>query len=396
MDSKPIRNIFKDLININFLKRSKEMELKRITICLVCVVVSLALCGTAKAEETKGVGAKDPGAAAKAFELRMAGKAGEAKELLEKALAENPKDAAGHYELARTKFHMALGQGGRNIVDMLGDAQKSIDRAVQLDPKNVRYASFAGKNNFMQAYYGLMTGGQPKEKLTNAIRAFESALKLNPDHHQAALYLVELYSQFPEEAGGDKSKAEQYAKQLEGMDDVFGAKARSMLLPENVDRIDYWQKVLKKHEGNVNVIEQLGKAYLGEEKVDDAVKCFEQAIEIDPEKAYLFLDLSIYYTFRGMRAGDNKELLQTSIKSGDAAVARYIESKPIQPMLAYAIGVRAKYKSFSGDREQGQALFKQAEALDPYFSKATGAPYPDLFIPPGKISENHRYLMRRF
>jgi len=97
-----------------------------------------------------------------------------------------------------------------------------------------------------------------------------------------------------------------------------------------------------------------------------------------------------------MRAGDDEKSLQASIASGDAAIARYIDSEPIQPMLAYALGVRSKYKTHSGDKEQGQALFKQAQALDPYFSKATGAPDPALFIRPGNISENHRYLMRPF
>jgi len=77
-------------------------------------------------------------------------------------------------------------------------------------------------------------------------------------------------------------------------------------------------------------------------------------------------------------------------------VGSYIESKPIQPMLAYALGVRGKFKFFLGDQEQGQVLFKEAEALDPYFSKATGAPSADLFILPGEISENHKYLMRPF
>ena len=71
-------------------------------------------------------------------------------------------------------------------------------------------------------------------------------------------------------------------------------------------------------------------------------------------------------------------------------MTRYIKSKPIQPMLAYALGVQSKYEGFGswdsypshlGDKEQAQALFKQTEVLDPYFSKATGAPKPDLFIP---------------
>jgi len=241
-----------------------------------------------------------------------------------------------------------------------------------------------------------MTGEPSKEKLAIAVGAYESALKLKPDYYQVMLYLIELYSQFPEEAGGDRSKAEQYAVQLEGIGGVFGAKAKSILLPEEADKVDYWKKALKKYEGNADVLEELGKAYLDAEKVDSAVYYFKKAIEIDSEKSALFLDLGIYYTFLAMRARDNKELLSKCVMSGDSAIVRYIESKPIQPMLAYALGVRGKFKFFLGDQEQGQVLFKEAEALDPYFSKATGAPSADLFIPPGEISENHRYLMRPF
>ncbi len=331
----------------------------------------------------------------KAYELRMNGKADEAFTMLEQVIAEDSTNAAAWYELARTKHHIGLG----NLRELLGgleNMQQTIEKAVEYDPDNVIYSFYKGYVCYFRAYASFMRE-QPdaNEKVKEVISAYESVLSLKPDYYEAMLYLVEVLG-IPEDMGGDKSKAEQYARQLEGMDSVFGAKARSILLPEEVDRVDYWQKVLKKHEGNADVIEELGKAYLRADKVDRAVSYFEKAIEIDPEKASLFLDLSIYHTFRGMRAGNDKELLQTSITLGDAAVARYIKSEPIQPMLAYALGVRSKYKSFSGDKEQGQALFKQAEALDRYFSKATGAPHPDLFIPPGEVSQNHRYLMRPF
>ena len=107
-----------------------------------------------------------------------------------------------------------------------------------------------------------------------------SALKLKPDYRQAMLYLVEIYGTLPEDKGGDKSKAEQYAKKLEGMDEVYGAKARWILLPEGTNRVDYWQKVMKNHEGNTDVLEEMGKAYLGADDVNDAVLCFEKAIKI--------------------------------------------------------------------------------------------------------------------
>ena len=117
---------------------------------------------------------------------------------------------------------------------------------------------------------------------------------------------------------------------------------------------------------------------------------FEQAIQRDLSKAYLFLDLSIYHTFRAMRAGKtDKELFQKSVAAGDAAISRYLDSEPIRPMQAYALGVRAKYRFFSAEKEQGQEFIRRAKALDPYFSKATGAPAPDQFILPDEVSRTH-------
>ncbi len=356
----------------------------------LCIVLLSMVCVTAFSYGEKP-SVNYQNAAMEAYNLRMQGKVDQAKTLLEQAISKNPDNAAAHYELARIQLLRALGANGK-----ISDAQDPADKAVELDPKNVSYAFYAGHVSYFQAYFALMTGGQPKEHLARATGAFESALRLKPDYHQARLCLIELYSQFSEDSGGDKSKAERHARQLEAMDAVFGAKARSMLLTEDVDRVDYWRKMRKTHRGNAEVLEELGKAYLRADKVDEAVSCFEKAIEINPEKTFLFLDLSIYHTFRALRAGGDKELLGTCVSAGDAAVGKYIESKPVQPMLAYALGVRAKYKFFSGDKQQGKTLFKEAEALDPYFSKATGAPFPCLFIPPGKVSQKHRYLMRPF
>jgi tetratricopeptide (TPR) repeat protein len=333
----------------------------------------------------------------KAYELRMQGKVDDAKAILEQAVLQNPNNANVHYELARIQLYRALGIGSREtLFKMIGDAKNHIDKAVELNSEDVIYTNFSGYVGFLEAYYSLIMGEQSKEKLARAIESYESSLKLKPDQYQVMLYLIELYSQFPEKAGGDRSRAEQYAVQLEGVGDVFGAKAKSILLPEEADKVEYWQKILKKYEQNADVLEELGKAYLGADKVDSAVYYFQKAIEIDSEKASLFLDLSIYYSFLAMRAGDNKELLQKFVASGDSAIVRYIDTKPIQPMLAYALGVRGKFKFFLGDQEQGQVLFKEAEALDPYFSKATAAPRAELFISPGEISKSHRYLMRPY
>ncbi len=339
----------------------------------------------------------EPDAVMEAYELRMAGKADEGKTLLEEAISENPENAAAHYELARTLYHMALGKPPE-LENLMGRAQQSIERATQAGPENVMYHVFSGHIACIRGYSHMMHGtgndAAARSQFVKARGAYGSALKLKPDYRAAALYLVELHATLPENMGGDREIAERYGKQLEGMDPISGARASSMLAERDSA---FWEGLQKKHPGNADVLEELGKAYLGEEKVEDAVACFEKAVDANPEKAYLFLDLSIYHTFRAMRAGRDSELFQTSVRAGDAAVTRYVESEPIPPMLAYALGVQSKYKQLGlGDTELGQQLLERAKSIDPYFSKATGSPNPDLFVSPGEISPNHRYLLRPF
>jgi len=335
--------------------------------------------------------------AVEAWQLRMQGKVDAARVLLEKAIQDNPSNAAAYYELARIKVHMALGDPGglKGMMERIGEAQQSIARAREIEPNNVIYPAFEGGLALLQAYPSWMQN-QPdtREKMGRVCEAFESALKLKPDYCPALLYLVELYGTLPADQGGDKSKAEKYAAQLAGLDAVYGAKARALLLPAEANNVDYWQNVLKQHEGNAEVLEELGKAYLRADKADEAASCFEQAVKLNPEKSILFLDLSVYHTWLAMRAENGSESFRKAVAAGEAAVTRYLDTKPSLPMRAYALGVQYKYLSHSGRKEQADALLKQAQALDPYFSKATGVPSPDLFIPPDEISHYHRYLFR--
>ena len=362
--------------------------MKRFYLMVIVAVTSMALTRAAVGDDR---------AVTEAYELRMNGKVDQAKTLIEKSLAKTPNNAAAYYELARTQMHMALGNP-KDLEQSFAEAQKSIDQAIAHDSQQVSYHTFAGQVAYFRAYYAMMSGKpNAKDHFAAACNAFEAALQIKPDYPQVVLYLVELHAKLPENVGADRSKAKEYAEQLESRNDVYAAKAKSILSPESCG-VDFWKALLAETKPeNAEVLEELGKAHLRENEVDQAVKQFEQAIERDPAKTYLFLDLSIYHTFRAMRArNDDKALFQASLTAGDAAITRYLSSKPIRPMKAYALGVKSKYKSASGDREEGQELVKRAENLDPYFSKATGAPAPDQFIPPTEISQNHRYLTRPF
>jgi tetratricopeptide (TPR) repeat protein len=333
--------------------------------------------------------------ASEAYQLRMTGKLDEALALLESRVDTAPEDAAAHYELARTKMHMALGNP-EDLSTKLAGAHESAVQAVAHDPGGIVYHTFAGHVAYFRAYHALQQGATDgEEHFTAACSAFEAALKLKPDYPQILLYLVELHAAFPQSAGADRAKANAYADTL-AANEVYAAKARSVLALESCG-VEFWQALLAKLPGNADVLEELGKAHLRSDEIEQAVKRFEEAIQRDSSRTYLYMDLSIYHTFGAMRAGQtDPEEFEKHLSAGDAAVTRYLDSNPSNPMRAYALGVKSKYMSVSGNMEQGKALFDEANALDPYFSKATALPHPDWFIPPTEASQNHRYLMRPF
>jgi tetratricopeptide (TPR) repeat protein len=351
----------------------------------VVVIASLGLLSCKGPELDKAV--------MEAYELRMNGKADEAKAMLEQVISDEPDNALAHYELARTKYHIALSDLEESEITP-EDIQQSIDKAIENDPDNVIYRFFAGYIASQSAYMAIKRD-QPdvKEKVANVCSAYESVLKLKPDYHEAILCLAQIYGLFPEDRGGDKSKAEQYAKKLEEMDEIFGAKARAILLPDEVDRVDYWQKVLDKHEGNAEVIRELGRNYLFKDQVEDGVKCFEEAVRIDPGQNILFLDLARYHIYEGL--GD-KKLRDTAWPLAEKAFKRYLDSEPIPPLKAFALNLWSRIKRGMGDQEGADELREKAETIDPYYSKATGVPTPDLWVPLGEISHNNRYLFWPF
>jgi len=327
-----------------------------------------------------------------AYELRMNGKADSAKVLLEQAITKDSTNAVVWYELARTIHHIGLGNP-RELLGGLEDMQQTIEKAVENDPGNVIYSFYKGYVCYTRAYASLMRE-QPdaKEKVEEVISAYESVLSLKPDYYEAMLYLVEVLG-IPEDMGGDPSKAQAYAKQLEEMDEVYGAKARQLLLPDDANRVEFWQKVLENNQGNADVLEQLGKAYLYQDNVEQGVKYLEEAMKTNPEKEILLLDLARYHMMTVMK---DEKLKDTALPLAEEAIKRYLDSEPILILKAYALGLLAKIKWDLGDNKGADELIEKAKAIDPNFSKAFGVPPLVLFAKPDEMSHHHKYFYRPF
>jgi tetratricopeptide (TPR) repeat protein len=337
-------------------------------------------------------GTKVDKAVVEAYELRMNGKADEAKAMLEQIVSDEPENALAHYELARTKYQIML-SGLKELETSLEDIQQSIDKAIENDPDNVIFPFFAGRVALVSAYMAVQRN-QPeaKEKVANLCNIYESALKLKPDYHEAMLHLVEIYGLVPEDMGGDRAKAEDYTQMLEEMNEIFGVKARAVLLPDEADKVKYWQKVLEKHEGNAEVLKDLGRAYLFKNQAEEGATCFEEAVQIDPEQNVLLLDLARYYAMT-MRDETKRE---TAGPMAEKMFRRYLDSEPIMPLQAFALRMLAYLKRMMDDEEEAKALLEEVDTIDPFVSKAFGVPAPDLFIPPGEFYRGHRYLFFPF
>ncbi len=325
-----------------------------------------------------------------AYDLRMNGMADSAKAGLELLIAEDSTHAAAWYELARTEHHMGLGNP-RELFGRIENIQLAMDNAVTNDPDNVTYSFYRGYFGYFTAYASFMRH-QPDalEKAKEAVSAFESLLSLKPDYYEPMLYLVEILG-VPAEMGGDSAKADAYAAKLEGFDAVLGAKARELRLPNDADRVEFWQEVLAENPDNADVLEQLGKAFLYKDDVEQGANYLEEALTADPTRQLLLLDLARYHMMTARRDEQSRD---TALPLAKELINRYLGSEPIPPLRAYAFGLSAMIESVSGNSEGAGELREQAMAVDPHFSKAFAVPPLLLFTAPDEVSHFHSYFLR--
>jgi hypothetical protein len=105
------------------------------------------------------------------------------------------------------------------------------------------------------------------------------------------------------------------------------------------------------------------------------------------------LDLARYHGYKFLR---DKKLKETALPLAEKAFVKYLDSKPIPPLRAFTTCLLARVKVGMDDKEGADELFKEAKTIDPYHSMASGVPTPDLWVPPGEISYNNRYLFFPF
>jgi tetratricopeptide (TPR) repeat protein len=320
----------------------------------------------------------------KAYELRMNGKVDDAKKLLDDLLAKDSTNAMAYYELARIQTYMFTAQAKVSLDDVI----HSINKAVQIDPKNAIYAYFKATSYFLRAFMA-MQGDQKnvKSRVAETCAEFERVLQLKPDYHEAMLYLVEIYGMLPRDMGGDSVKASIMVEKLTKMNSYFGAKARMAVAPENTDKVKFWNNMLLSDKNNSNILAELCKVYLFQHDIENAKKFSNLSIALDPSQNILLLAQARYHILTVMQ---NKDKAATELPLARKDLEIYLISKPepIVPLKAYVLGLKAIIEMSDGNQPGADKLITEAKALDPYFSRALGIPLLILFDKPDQVSHH--------
>ena len=327
-----------------------------------------------------------------AYEMRINGNAEKAESLLSELVKNDSTDAVACFELARTKQHLFL--GGKQIP--WEEVVKLSHQAVRYNPENEVYAFYFAYCSFFNAFVSMMQQAPDvAEKITLACDAFGNVLKLDPDCHEARLYLIDIYGQLPVEMGGNKEKAMACVTEMNNRNMLFGAMAGARLLPDTANHIFYWQKVGKEAGMNAQVLEELGRAYLLNSDADNGTKYFLEAIQADNSRRYLYMHLARYHLMMSQEDPGNKEM---HLEKSMLMVNNYLQSVPalIPPQKAYANGFMALIRMLAGDDKGRNEYQESASAIDPFYSRATGMPSEMLYCRPDEVKIQYESFFNPF
>jgi len=340
-------------------------------------------------------GQKTDDAVFAAYELRINGHADSAQILLQQIVNENPDNAQAWYELCRTTQQLGMANP-REIKEALDEALICIDKAVELDPESTLYLSYKGKIETLHFYMGLQMGDENAATYLDKFeKTYNSVFQMDPSYTEDKLTLVEFFGGLPPDMGGDADKAEKYAKELEAIDEIAGAKARELLMPEDADYVAFWEEIVKENPENADALQALSRVCLFMENIDQATNYYQKAIDLDSSKNALYLDLGRYYMIGAMR---DPSILDSVAPMIDVQFKRFLNftPEPIRPMKAWTYSTLSMINRRLENQEKAEKFLAKANELDPFRSFASAKPGKAIYCSPDEVVHEQRYYLSPF
>jgi tetratricopeptide (TPR) repeat protein len=323
-----------------------------------------------------------------AYELRINGKAGEAKTKLEKILQQDPANPVAYYEMSRLMGSMDIMNVDTSIY--------YLNKAAELDPDNSLYAFSIANQILLKAYiagHEENNESQVKQIIGEACDAFQHVLDIKPDCKESMMYLIDVYGSLPEEMGGDKDRAKYWVQELESIDKFYGARGMFILLQEDSSETGYWKNYIADNGESNEALELLGRAYLMTGDIGNAENCFNKIIESDPSRQILLLHLA-----RGhiMRMWQRKASEEEAMPLAKEYILKYLSGDQEKPVCveAWCYGTLSRLEKGLGNSEKSDEYLEKAKSLKPDFSRAFAIPYIE--TPPDDTSYSFSSYFRPF
>jgi len=293
--------------------------------------------------------ASTPGA-----ELLASGKADEAVAVLQKAVTDNPNDAASFNLLCRVYYSFA------NWDQAISAGEKS----VALDANNSMYHMWLGRSYGEKADNSSVFSAPGLAK--KARIEFETAVKLNPENIDARGDLSEFYVEAPGMMGGGTDKAEAQAQALEKL---FPARAHWIRARIAEKKKDYtiaekeYREAIQSHENSATWLD-LASYFRHRDRLPEMEDAINHAVDrkVDPPEALVEGAEMLIRT--GRNFGKATELLRKYLNSG-----QLVEEAPAF-RAHYQLGVVLEKQ---GDKKGAAQEYSAALALAKGFSRAKEA-----------------------
>lgn len=249
-----------------------------------------------------------------------------------------------------------------------GDADEAIDaaeEAVELAPDNAQAHYWLGNSYGTRiGQVGMLSQAMMAPKLRDA---FERAVQLDPDLHDARNSLVEYYLQAPAIAGGSIDKARAHANQLVKRDPPRGHYALGRIATIDKKPAEAQKQFAAAHAGrpdNATYRTMAGLSLQETKQWDKAFALFEAWTREDPKASSAWYQLGRTSAMSGQR-----------LEEGAAALKRYIALPAVagQPQPHHAWFRLGQVQVHAGDKAAAKLSFEKALKGDPDFADARAA-----------------------
>ncbi|MEM7280765.1 MAG: tetratricopeptide repeat protein [Pseudomonadota bacterium] len=253
----------------------------------------------------------------------------QAKEKLEVNLKRSPEDVDALLLLGKTNYRL----------NELDDAVDNFQDAIAIDSKIPEAHYWIGvANGRLAGNASIFTAGGYAKK---SLKAFETAIELEPTHIEAHRGLMEYYLNAPRIFGGSAEKAMEAANRLKKLDPLEGKLAiASVYDDDDKDElaIEAYKKIIREHPSDPRAYMSLGFRTQAQGEYEEAHSYFSQASQTPTTQ--------VTQTSRSMalyQIGKTAMLSKTNIQQGIDAYIEYLElplygDNPVKAWAHYRLG----------------------------------------------------------